>query len=110
METPPPSPHDDSPPPSPDSPIIDLGFDLGIDILLDGEVADIWDGVEYIPLSPPDTSPESTPPPRYLSPPVIEDVEEEELDIVDALELNTSTASEPTDGTYPARRRRYFSI
>ena len=38
METPPPSPrNDDSPLPSP---IIDLGFDLGINMLLDG----VWRG------------------------------------------------------------------
>ena len=71
-----------------------------IDVLLDDEVADIyiWDGIENIPQSPPETSPESTPPQRHLSTPVIEDIEEEleELHIANTVELDTSTASVPT--------------
>ena len=121
METPPSTPstpsrhsssEDSDPPPSP---IIDLGFDLGIDELLDEEIRDF---IDYNPISPPTTSPGSTPPPRgrFWDSDESQDEEQnheprQELHYV--AEHNTSVlseSSEPSVAITPVFRRRFFTV
>ena len=121
METPPstpstPSRHssssEDSDPPSP---IIDLGIDVGIDEHLDEEIRDF---IDYNPISPPTTSPGSTPPPRgrfWES----DESQDEERNVEPRQEVQyvaeydnsvLSGSSEPSVTVTPVLRRRFFTV